>query len=248
MAGVGVSALYQRGGHHRVHARLVRRDRHSPGAPRERHRRGTEGAAAAHLDGHDCRAFPCHQLGTAQLDGAPDQRNPNGGHAWGVLYVHHRRALGWVPHRLHHRVLHVALVQPSAGGGACDRDGRGDQHHLRPGPGLPVGDCAGHDSVGHHLCVAACCGHVRRGLGRAGHVVHPVHLPRHRRVRAHFGQCGRHRRDGGAAVVGARQNGRARCRRQHHGGDRQGLCHWLSGTGVARALWRICDARVKEHA
>ena len=65
------------------------------------------------------------------------------------------------------------------------------------------------------------------------------HDRRARRLRSGHRQCGRHRRDGGPAEGSAPVDRRARCGRQHHQGDHQGLRDRLGWLGRACAVRRL---------
>mmetsp|Transcript_53810 Transcript_53810/g.112359 ORF Transcript_53810/g.112359 Transcript_53810/m.112359 type:complete len:233 (+) Transcript_53810:1265-1963(+) len=164
-----------------------------------------------------------------------------------LLLLHHLGPVGRLHYRFHHGVLHFPLVPAGARCCALHRDWRCHEHHLRPCPRLPVCHHPGGPAVCHHVHLPQVCWDVRGCPCRARHAFHAGHLPCHRRLRTHLGQCGRYRRDGGAAVERARQDGRPRRCRQHDCRDWKGLRHRLGRARVARALRRFHHPHLGSH-
>ena len=142
-------------------------------------------------------------------------------------------------HRRHHRILHRHGKTP----GGVDRAGvrHRPRHQRNSGPRsvarIDSAAGAGHRRR-HHLDLPA-----RRPL-RHRHCGHDHAWPRRhdrraRRLRPGHRQRRRHRRNGGAAQGSAPVDRRARCGRQYHQGDHQGLCDRIGGPGRARAVCRL---------
>ena len=87
-----------------------------------------------------------------------------------------------------------------------------------------------------HLGLLPARGAVRHRHRRHRHAVHDRHDRRARRLRPDHRQRRRHRGDGRPGQESARHHRPPGCRRQHHQGRHQGLCHRLGGPGGARAV------------
>mmetsp|Transcript_101062 Transcript_101062/g.283304 ORF Transcript_101062/g.283304 Transcript_101062/m.283304 type:complete len:471 (+) Transcript_101062:402-1814(+) len=145
-------------------------------------------------------------------------------------------------YRLRDGVLHLAQLRAGARDRGDTEAVRGHGHHLRPRIGLLVLHRARALLGAHHPHRSQLVRHVRSGLGRLGNVGHDDDGVDHRCLRSHLGQRRRHRGDGGLARDGARLDGLLGCRRQHHGGHRQGLRHRLRCLGQPGALRRVYRA------
>ena len=145
-----------------------------------------------------------------------------------------------------HRVLHRHGLQAGQARRAGLDDGSRHQHHRRPRRVDALHGLAGARRVRRDLRVVLARGPLRHRDRGHRHAVDGGHHRRARRLRPDHRQRGRHRRDGRAAGVGARDHRSARRRRQHDEGGDQGLRDRLGRPRRAGALRRL-HARARDR-
>ena len=147
----------------------------------------------------------------------------------------------------HHRVLHGDRIQAGAAHRGGVDDGPRDQHHRRHRRVDEGHRVAGDRRVHRDLGLVLARRPLRHRDRRDVDAVDGGHHRRARRLRPDHRQRGRHRRNGEAAGLRARDHRSARRRRQHDQGGDQGLRDRLGGTRRAGALRRL-HARARARA